>query len=276
MGPNPKLPHCASEENTGRYPRPGSNGIHPAESAEPQASLATLATSESNEEVRPVSIVAPIQRRPWVAIAVTVALALAVTIAAAVMLQPGRRLLSRGGTAVEEKVPEVPQARWKFDTGPAGGIGKLTKQQTTALRRQRGPLRAMVKSVYGALFIDPSTLPAVLRSNFAPGAARSFRRAQAGIAVAGTVKTTYRGAEISMQPLDGVRRAVATVAVRAAEVDGERRMLHQATLWFERPANRWKVVAFDVSQSPIELSAQPEDDSSKKKNQRRDGKGKKG
>lgn len=222
----------------------------------------------------PISIVAPIQRRPWVAIAITVAMALLVTIAAAVLLQPGRRLLSRGATAVEEKVPEVPQARWSFDTGPAGGIGKLTKQQATALRRQRGPLRTMVKSVYGALFLNPSALPGVLRSSFTPDAARSFRRAQAGIAVAGTVRTTYRGAEISMQPLDGVRRAVATVAVRAVDVDGERRMLHRATLWLERPGTKWKVVAFDVAQSPIATPDGPKDPSREKDGKRR-AKGKK-
>lgn len=224
--------------------------------------------------MRPVSIVAPIQKRPWVAIAIAVMVALVVTIAAAVMLQPGRRLLSRGGAAAEETVPEVPQARWTFDTGPAGGVGKLTKQQSTALRRQRGPLRATVKSVYGALFLDPSALPAVLRSSFSPGAARSFKRARAGIAVAGTVRTTYRGADISMQPLDGVRRAVATVAVRAAEVDGDGRMLHQATLWLERPGDRWKVVAFDVSQTPLQPERK-DGRTDKKDAKQRSGRGKK-
>ena len=210
-----------------------------------------------------ISVVAPLQKRPWVAIAVTVAVALLVTVVAALVVQPGRRLLSRGGSAVEEKAPELAQAPWRFDTGPAGATGKLTNQQTAALERQRGPIRSTLKSIYNGLFIDPAELRPILEKNFTGAAARSFRRSGAGIAAAGTVETTYRGAEIAMQPLDGVRRAVATVSVRAVEVGGKRGpMLHRATLWMERPKDVWKVVAFEVAQKPI---VDPPNNESKKR-----------
>lgn len=224
--------------------------------------------------MRTVSVVAPIQKRPWIAIGVTLAVALMVTIATAVVTQPGRRFLSRGGTAAEEKAPALSHARWRFDTGPAGATGKLTKQQTTALQRQRGAIRSTLKALYNGLFIDPANLSPVLKKHFTGAAARSFRRSGPGIAAAGTAEIKYREAEIAMQPLDGVRRAVATVSVRAVELGGRRHpMLHRATLWMERPKDLWRVVAFDITQKPL---PQPAKKSATKKKAAKKSDGRKG
>lgn len=199
----------------------------------------------------PVSVVAPLQKRSWVGIAATVTVALLVTVGAALMVQPAKRLLSRGGTAAEEKAPELEQATWRFDTRSAGATGKITKQQASALRRQRSAIRTTLKSIYNGVFLDPANLRWVLNRHFMPAAATSFKRAGAGVRLAGTVRTTYRGAEIAMEPVAGVRRAVATVAIRAVDVGRGRRVLHRATLWLQRPKSTWKVVAFDLAQDPL-------------------------
>lgn len=201
--------------------------------------------------MRVVSVVAPIQKRPWLTIAGCIALAFALTAAAAVFTQPGRRLLSRGGSAVEKRTPELEQAQWRFKPRPPGETTGVTKRQATAATLQRGAIRGTVKSIYHGLFIDPEKLRPALKAHFMPAAARSFRRTGAGVSAAGLVKTTYRGAEIAAQPTGGVRRAVATVSVRAIELGTGRRMLHKATLWLERPKKTWKVVAFDLSQQPL-------------------------
>lgn len=199
----------------------------------------------------PVSVVAPLQKRPWIGIAVTVALALVVTAGAALFVQPAKRLLSRGGTAVEERTPELEQAVWRFKSTPAGATGKLTKQQISALRRQRVAIRSTLKTIYNGVFLEPANLGSVLKEHFFPAAATSFRRGRPGATSAGTIQTTYRGAEIAMEPVAGVRRAVATVNVRAVEVGRERPVIHRATLWLQRPKNVWKVVAFDLAQQPL-------------------------
>lgn len=201
--------------------------------------------------MRSVSVVAPIQKRPWLTVGVSVGLALLLTVGAAVMLQPGRRFLSRGGAAVEERVPQLSQARWRFDTVAAGGNGKLSKRESAAVRRQRAELRSTLKTIYDGIFVDPAKLGPALKANFSRAAARSFRKAGVGAAEAGTVRTTHRRAEIAMQPLQGVRRAIATVTVRAVEVGPKRKVFHRATLWMERPNKTWKVIAFDLSQNPI-------------------------
>lgn len=199
----------------------------------------------------PVSVVAPLQKRPWVAVATTVTVALLVTAGAAVLVQPAKRLLSRGGTAAEEKAPELHQAVWDFQTRPAGATAKITKQHSMALRRQRSAIRRTVKSIYNALFLDPRSLRPVLKNHFTPAAATSFKRAGAGVRAAGTIRTTYRGADIAMDPAAGVRRAVANVSLRAVEVGRGRRVIHRATVWLQRPKKTWKVVAFEVSQRPL-------------------------
>lgn len=215
--------------------------------------------------MRSVSLVAPIQKRPWLAIGVSVGLALLLTIGAAVMLQPGRRFLSRGGSAVEEKLPELRQARWRFETVAAGGNGKLSKRETAAVRRQRAALRSTLKNIYDGIFVDPAKLGPALKANFTGAAARSFRKAGVGVKEAGTVKTTHRSADIAMQPLQGVRRAIATVTVRAVEVGRKRKVFHRATLWLERPNKTWKVIAFDVSQTPIVERSKKDADHQKSK-----------
>lgn len=181
----------------------------------------------------------------------TAVVAVTLTVVVAVASQPGRRWLSRGVAALEQETPELRQARWKFSAGPAGGVGRITKQQSRDVRQQRRPLRTTITSIYDALFVRPADLPPLLRTSFTPAAARSFKRARAGVAVAEAARSVYRSAEVAVQPSHGARRAVASVSVRAAEVGKRQRMLHRATLWLERPKKAWKVVAFEIVQKPV-------------------------
>ena len=130
-------------------------------------------------------------------------------------------------------------------------------RQTHAARDQAPPEEGAAGrragwDVYDAVFLQPAHLPAAARSDFSRAAARSWQRSRAGLpAHAERVKLLSRRARIGIDA-ESARRAVASVVVRAAGWRGARRfrLLHRATLWIERGARGWRIVAYDLAQGP--------------------------
>ena len=200
-----------------------------------------------------MSLVAPIQRKPWIAIAAALTLLIALGTTLVLIDFPGKQLLSGGGEGAAT-VPEaaVPQAPWTIKAYPAGVTEKVTAAQAKVLEKRRPEVIALVKRVYDGLFVHPGRLAATLEENFTPAAAAALRRAGAGVEEPGAAATTLRTAEIGVQADGGARLAVASVTVRAARSDAEADPLrHKATLWMERRDGGWQVIAFDVDQGPL-------------------------
>lgn len=218
-----------------------------------------------------MSLVAPIQRKPWIAIAAGLTLLIVLATTLLLIDFPGKHVLSGGG---EEGgvVPEaaVPQAPWSIKAYPAGVTDKVTKDQAKVLEKRRPEVIALVKRVYDALFVHPGRLAGTLDENFSADAAAALRRSSAAISEPGTVATTFRSAQIGVQAGGGSRLAVASVTVRAARSDPEAAPLrHKATLWMERRNGGWKVIAFDVDQGPVAGETNKKDGGAKKKGKRK-------
>ena len=204
-----------------------------------------------------MSLVAPVQRRPWIAVAAGLTLLIAVVTTLVLVDLPGRHILSGrdDAPAVQEAVPQAP---WTIKAYPAGVTAKVTKAQEKVLAKRRPEVIALVKRVYDSLFLHPGRLDGTLEENFTQAAATALKRSGAGVAEAGAAATTLRTARIGLQASGGARLAIASVTVRAARPDADAAPLrHKATLWMQRANGGWKVVAFDVDQGPIpELGGQ--------------------
>lgn len=194
----------------------------------------------------------PEQKKPWILLAAAIALVLAVATTLVLADVPGEHLLTGAGDKAEvPALPELPQARWQMSVHPSGFRAQITKAQKKRVDRQRPQVRALVKTIYDALFLHPDRLKTTLRDNFTQQAAIALRRSGAGASDAGRVSTTFRRADIGIQAEGGARMAVASVTVRAVGERSARPVLHRSSLWLERVRNEWKVVAFEVRQAPL-------------------------
>lgn len=204
--------------------------------------------------MRPTSIVVPDQKKPWILIGAAIALVFVVATTIALVDLPGERLLTgRDGARSEDAaLPDLPQATWEMSVHASGVQGRLSGAERKALEEQRPRLRALVKRVYDSLFLHPNRLAGTLKENFSGPAADALRRAGAGAAQPGRVATTLRRASIGIQATGGARMAVASVTVRALAEGSDVPVVHRSALWLERVRGDWKVVAFDVRQSPPE------------------------
>ena len=214
-----------------------------------------------------MSLVAPIQRRPWIAIAAGVTLLVVLVTTVLLVDLPGKHLLSGPS---EPAAPEaaLPQAEWSIRAYPAGVTHKVTKAQEKILARRRPEVIALVKRVYDTLFVHPGRLDATLKENFSAAAAIALRRSNAGVSEADPISTTLRTAKIGVEATGGARTAVASVTVRAGRTDVDAQPLrHKATLWMQRGKGGWKVIAFDVQQGP--LPADGPQERTKKKGKRK-------
>jgi hypothetical protein len=162
-----------------------------------------------------------------------------------------------GGIAPPEPTPsttpDIKQANWKFETFKTATTVKLRKRDLARFRAQRARTKEFVRDLYDALFLTPEDKGFVVEKRFTTRAARSLLGSRAGMpARAERVKTLMRKARIGIQPT-ALRRAAATVSIRArGVVDGERmRVVHRSTLWLERSRHRWKVIAFEIDQERI-------------------------
>lgn len=218
-----------------------------------------------------MSLVAPIQRRPWIALAAGLTALIAIGTTLLLIDFPGKHVLSGRGDA-GDAVPEasVPQAPWTIKAYPAGVTDKVTNAQAKILEERRPEVIALIKRVYDALFVHPGRLAGTLDENFSADAAAALRRSSAGVSETGAVATTLRTAEIGVQAGGGARLAVASVTVRAARPDPQAAPLrHKATLWMERRNGSWKVIAFDVDQGPLTGENDKKDRGARKKGKRK-------
>lgn len=159
--------------------------------------------------------------------------------------------VERSSSTTTAPDPSIKQAKWKMNVHPSGNLEKMSKRQMKRIRAQRPEVGSLVARVYDALFLAPARRRSVVRNSFAPRAAAAFAD-DAGIPANTTmVRTTLRKADIGIDAT-GARRAAAVVKVRARGRVGSRRfaLVHRATLWLERRGG-WKVIAFDVRQSPV-------------------------
>lgn len=149
-------------------------------------------------------------------------------------------------------VEKISQAAWKIDFKPVG-LGRLTAKERKRLSAQRPRLVALIKDVYGAMFLAPESLDRRIASTFIDPAARTFRRTKAGLP-RGTerVRLTRRIARLAIDRSSPTRatarvRIVATGTARA----GRFALEHVASLYMLRPGKAWKVIGFKVDQRPF-------------------------
>jgi hypothetical protein len=156
--------------------------------------------------------------------------------------------------AVTPPTGGVEQAAWKVSFSRAGTSGKLSKRAVTRLRAQRPRLTTAVRAASDAMFLGGGA-PA---SSYFRGPARgAFRRSNAGAPEgAKEVRTLRRAARVTIQATTA-RRAAASVTVIARGVVGGRdfKVRHRSQLWLERTNKGWKVIAFDIDQRPMRLTA---------------------
>ena len=150
--------------------------------------------------------------------------------------------------------PSIRQAPWRITAFRAGAPGPLARPERRLIDARVPELRALVRTVYGALFLEPERRVPVIRNHFAAPARRAIARLQRLGAPRGAqrVQTLARRARVGIST-PSARRAVASVTVRAR---GRVRRTafherHEATLWLERDGGRWSVVAFEVRERPL-------------------------
>lgn len=187
------------------------------------------------------------QRLPLLTIAGVLVLGIA---AWAVIARVTSDHLTRPATSTA--APENEQAEWKFDYSQAR-TGKLTKAQQARYVVQKQKATVLIQDLYDGIFLEPSRLPAVIKTSLAASAAKSLRAERLGFpSGSNDVKTIKRKAHIALDSTT-TKAAIGRVTVLAKAKVGERpvKIEHQSTLWMERDEKGWKVIAFDVKQKPV-------------------------
>lgn len=139
----------------------------------------------------------------------------------------------------------------------AGKAGKTTKKHRRFVRYQGRRIGRMVRMMHDALFLEPGREDVRIKRLFSARAAATFIRTGAGVpAAARRIKTYRRRARIGIDA-GRTRTATALVSVRARGLARERRFRigYRARLWLQRTRGNWKVIAFDVDQSPMRRGA---------------------
>jgi hypothetical protein len=156
----------------------------------------------------------------------------------------------------EPSAPDKPDhADWKFVYGRKGPIPD-SKREKKLITNRRAPLFDLLRSVYGAAFLDPKELPSVVKATFKPDARRSFMHTKVGIPKASTdFRLTKRKANVSIDRA-GASRATADVEIVARTLSESRvsALKHLASLFLIRTSGKWRVVGFEVNQRPFNPS----------------------
>ncbi|MGH2787504.1 MAG: hypothetical protein ACRDJV_06290 [Actinomycetota bacterium] len=177
----------------------------------------------------------------------------------------------------EVSTRDIDQAPWRIKIKPTGTVAKVTRADRKRFGAQRPRLANLVRDVYDALFLFPSRQKKVIHKHFARHAAREVMSSKVGVpGRADLVQTRKRVASIGLQP-NGAHVAAARVVVRVKGRIGARvfRLAHRGTLWVERSKRVWKVVGFEVSQTPVTKSRaqknkKARDDAEKRDKKKRD------
>lgn len=197
-----------------------------------------------------VAIAESLRRRRIPLMAVAIALLLGVASWAFVARNTARDLTT--GSDLPMAAPSAEQAGWKIDVTGRGRIGRLSKFQRSRYRRFQGGAVSLVRDVYGTIFLEPGRLDDLLRSSFSGDAAAALDARKLGFPNGATnVKILDRRAEIGID-MRTAGYAVAEVEIRAQATLSEKteRLGQESKLWLARRDDRWRVVAFDVSQDP--------------------------
>lgn len=155
-----------------------------------------------------------------------------------------------------QPVPAVPAAEagapWDIATRPIGMHGKLDKAQKARFEAQRGRVAALIEDLVDASVLEPARLPAAVRGAMTQSAAAAFRKAVPAIPSQATnVEAARRSARVGIQA-PAFRSAAARIKVTMrATIDGRpTTWRNDITLWMQREATTWKVLAFDLARVP--------------------------
>lgn len=153
---------------------------------------------------------------------------------------------TRPGTVA---APDVEQAAWKIHVNRMGALDKLSRRERVRAADAGRRVGVVIKEVYDTLFLEPAGLRAAVRANFIGSAGGALLSTRSGVPrAAGNVRTMVRRAKVAVQ-VPRARHAVAEVRVVArGEAQGRFRVVHDATLYFERRRSGWTVIAFDLDQ----------------------------
>jgi hypothetical protein len=169
-------------------------------------------------------------------------------------------LVLSGSSSAPGHVPKVVvpdsgprQADWKITAVPAGLFHKPTKHESKQAAKRIGPFTRMIKNTFDALYLVPDRFEDVVKGYFTQAAASDLLRTKlAPPAGAEDVQTLQRSAVVALDSHSSVR-AAAHVRIRARAKDSGKMLkwLNETTLWLEKDKGNWRVIGFDVDQSPI-------------------------
>lgn len=143
--------------------------------------------------------------------------------------------------------PDIPQARWRVKTFPAGMEGPIGRGVKKAVKKQHKAIARTVTTVSDALVLAPESLQDLSGGPVSRSAAKALTSSRLPLPKKVTkVETTWRSAQIGLDH-SGAARAAAQVTVRLkAEVEGKTvRLVHHSSLYLVKREGRWQVVAFD-------------------------------
>jgi hypothetical protein len=159
-----------------------------------------------------------------------------------------------GLSLVNPQEQAIPQARWDIKAHPAGALDKISPKRKKWLASQEPGIKALIRDVYDAAFIDPASLKGALNKNFLDEAATALLKADVGFpGSAEQIRTLKREARVDIDAVGGTH-AAASVQILARGTIGSKivRLRHRSLLWMEKNAGKWRVIAFEVSQEPTE------------------------
>ncbi len=198
-------------------------------------------------------------KRSWVPWLVGIPLVIAIAVVAAFLI----RDLTGGGRGEDDPrdpTLHIKQAGWDIRSYVIGGryVRGAPEQPPVAASRA---LAAVVTNFHEALLLKPSRLDEVVKKYFTEGAARALRDSKVGIPKnAEEVRTTRRFARIGIDAA-GASRAAVLVELAARGKAGSRRFKSavESRLWLEKTGSGWKVIAYQLDQSPGDPFGEPRD-----------------
>lgn len=216
-----------------------------------------------------MSLAAPGQKRSqWVVIvAACAALAAAASIFVITQHPHQGGSSSNASAPSDPAVPAEVHETWKVRTYPTGSVGHITKAQRAKVEGQEPKINDLVRSLYGAVFLKPSQLDKAVASTFSPSAAKALRKTHVGLPRGTrTIDRLRVAAKVGIQAQGASRAAALVRVVVAGEARGkEFSLIHRGSLWLERRTGAWKVVGFDLEQSPYKASKKHDHDKKAKK-----------
>ncbi|MDQ4145371.1 MAG: hypothetical protein M3198_16840 [Actinomycetota bacterium] len=201
------------------------------------------------------------EKRSWTG-PIAVGAFLVVAIAAVALLLLTNLGDDRGGSDRTGGRGGEEQADWKvtsYSVGgkhPSGKHGKPPKAQARSLE-------TLVRRWHDSVYLFPADLRADTQKYFSSGAAAAMRGSDLGLPEsAKEIETKKRTARIGIEA-NGAKRAAAVVDIVATgqSSKGPFKTSTETRLWFERDGSSWKVIAFDVDQTP--LPVEPRKDAGK-------------